>query len=100
MQVDYRDEFEDADFDADEEGPSEADRRRFGSDHVAFDIDSLRCEECGAVMFVDADVCPKCGAFQMRNAKTRKDHVLARLIRHPIMIVVVVLIVIVIALLW
>jgi len=43
-----------------DEGPSEDDLARF-------DDTSARCDQCGAEMYDDAEMCPKCGAFQIRG---------------------------------
>ena len=63
--------------------PSPEDQVRFGGDEddVADDTrgamarrsfadmrQRTACQECGRDLFVDADVCPTCGAFQMRIA--------------------------------
>jgi uncharacterized protein (DUF983 family) len=41
-------------FNPDDEGPSEADIARFGSDDIA-------CPSCGSLMYHDAPLCQSCG---------------------------------------
>jgi hypothetical protein len=43
-----------------EEGPSDEDLDRFGEDAPAADA---RCPDCGAAVWSEADVCPKCYAY-------------------------------------
>lgn len=43
-----------ADFDGDREGLSEEDLCRFGGDEA-------ECPHCGAEMYADATLCPRCG---------------------------------------
>lgn len=42
-----------------DEDPSEEDQARFGEDRVSTGY----CPDCGAQVFDDADVCPRCFAF-------------------------------------
>ncbi len=48
-------------FDADEEGPSEADIARFGADDIP-------CPSCGTAVYHDAPLCQNCG-----HAITREE---------------------------
>ena len=41
-------------FDPDFEGPSDADIAKFGSDDI-------ECPECGASVYYDVPLCPRCG---------------------------------------
>jgi ribosomal protein L40E len=96
------DEFEEDDEDPErDEGPSEADRRRFGDahDHDGDDDHDKRstCEECGAELYFDADMCHACGAFQLRESRTEKTHVLARIVGHPMILIIVALVIIAVA---
>ncbi len=43
-----------------DEGPSDEDLDRFGEDSPVADA---RCPDCGAAVWSEADVCPKCYAF-------------------------------------
>lgn len=43
-----------------DEGPSDEDLDRFGEDAPAADA---RCPDCGAAVWSEADVCPRCYAF-------------------------------------
>jgi len=43
-----------------DEGPSDDDLDRFGEDSPVADA---RCPDCGAAVWSEADVCPKCFAF-------------------------------------
>jgi hypothetical protein len=43
-----------------DEGPSDEDLDRFGEDSPVADA---RCPDCGADVWSEADVCPKCYAF-------------------------------------
>ena len=70
-------------FDPDAEGPSAQDLARFGEGMT-------RCEECGVMMYSDADVCPECGAFQMRMSVGR--HVSTRRLWSPGVILIVTII--------
>jgi len=51
--------------DLDRELPSEADMARFGYDTVVV----TRCTECGEEIYDDCEVCPHCGAFQIRSSE-------------------------------
>ena len=31
--------------------------------------DTIRCQECGAEVYEDADMCPACGAFILRDTR-------------------------------
>ncbi|MFG0328709.1 MAG: hypothetical protein ACF8PN_02315 [Phycisphaerales bacterium] len=74
-----------------DEGPSEADLKRFG-EHAL-----IECYECGEEMFDAASVCPSCGAFQIHPASTgRRNPLLAR----PWLIVVVAVILALGLVLW
>jgi len=50
-------------FDPDFEGPSDADIAKFGSDDIT-------CPECGAPVYYDAPLCPKCGHAMMDGERT------------------------------
>lgn len=52
---------DDSNFDPEDEGPSETDLAQFGES-------ATRCQECGTMLYADADVCTECGAFQVRSA--------------------------------
>jgi hypothetical protein len=60
----------DESFDPDFEGPSEADIAKFGTDDI-------ECPDCGASVYFDAPMCPRCGyalaggAVLTRSAKAR-----------------------------
>lgn len=43
-----------------DEGPSDEDLDRFGEDSPQADA---RCPDCGAAVWSEADVCPKCHAY-------------------------------------
>ena len=49
------------DFDPEREGVDEADLARFGGDADNDDDSESRCPECGAGMYHDAALCPRCG---------------------------------------
>ncbi len=86
--------FTDDDFDPDEEGPSEADIARFSDN-------TLRCSECGAMLYAGVDLCSRCGAVQFHETDVRGLR--NPLLRHPwlllgVAIVVLVAILVLIAL--
>ncbi len=49
----------------DDEGPSEDDIERFGDDSPVADA---RCPDCGASVWSEADVCPKCFSYLAGSA--------------------------------
>ena len=49
----------------DDEGPSEDDIERFGDDSPVADA---RCPDCGASVWSEADVCPKCYSYLAGSA--------------------------------
>jgi hypothetical protein len=49
----------------DDEGPSEDDIERFGDDSPVADA---RCPDCGAAVWSEADVCPKCFSYLAGSA--------------------------------
>lgn len=52
--------------DLDHELPSEADMARFG-----YDADvATQCAECSEEIYDDCEVCPHCGAFQIRSSES------------------------------
>ena len=51
-----------------DEGPSDEDIDRFGEDTPKADA---RCPDCGAAVWSEANVCPKCFAFIGDGAATR-----------------------------
>ena len=48
-----------------DEGPSEDDIERFGDDSPVADA---RCPDCGATVWSEADVCPKCYSYLAGSA--------------------------------
>ena len=66
--------FGDDDFDPEAEGPSEADIARFSEN-------TLRCHECGAMLYAGVDLCSQCGAVQFHEKDVRGLR--NPLLRHP-----------------
>lgn len=73
----------DDDFDPEEEGPSEADLGRFSDS-------TIRCRECGAMLYAGVDLCSRCGAVQFheRDAGGLRNP----LLRHPWLLLTVVIV--------
>lgn len=69
--------------DDDDEGPSAEDLRRFGGDETI-------CEDCGASLYDDVDLCPECGTFQISPELTDRCGP-ARMMRNPWVLTIVVL---------
>lgn len=88
-----------------DEDPSPEDIARFGDDRDDDDdrrrggSAEVRCQECRAPMFANADVCPKCGAFQMRlgTGRTTGGSVPPMQVRLTRLIVVLVIVGLVLA---
>lgn len=51
---------------ADDDGPSQEDLRRFGGEHAY-------CPDCGAQVWDQADVCPKCYAYLGGDTARRRS---------------------------
>jgi hypothetical protein len=73
-----------SEFDADAEAPSEADIARFSDD-------TLRCHECGAMLYAGVDLCAKCGAVQFHETDVRGMR--NPLLRHPWLLTLVIVVV-------
>lgn len=78
----------------DDEGPSDADLRRFGENGQAW------CPECGEEVFDDADLCTACGAWITGSALRRPRAVQELHHRSRIVVIVLVLIAFLSGLLW
>ncbi|MFG0252563.1 MAG: hypothetical protein ACF8NJ_06790 [Phycisphaerales bacterium JB038] len=63
--------------DLDPEGPSAEDLERFSRADASGESGTVRCQDCRREIFDDADVCPHCGAFQLRKASKRGRIVIA-----------------------
>jgi len=55
----------DESFDPDFEGPSDADIEKFGSDDI-------ECPECGASVYYDVPLCPRCGHAMSGADRSRR----------------------------
>jgi len=75
----------DVDDEYDDQGPSEEDIARFAGDE-AF------CPDCGALIWDQAEICPKCHAYIGGNATSRSP--VQRWVQHRWTIVVVILLLI------
>lgn len=68
-------------FDPDFEGPSDADIARFGDGAG----DDVECPECGASVYYDVPLCPRCGHAMMRGESGGKRSAIQR--RHVVVAV-------------
>lgn len=55
--------------DIDPEGPSAEDLARFNRDDAGGLSGTVKCQQCRKEIFDDAEVCPYCGTFQLREAR-------------------------------
>ncbi len=66
------DEYDDNYGELDPEGPSAEDLERFSRADEAGESGTVKCQQCGKLIFDDADVCPYCGTFQLRGARRNR----------------------------
>jgi hypothetical protein len=66
-----------------DEGPSDEDVRRFSRSRTR------PCQECGAPVHDEADICPRCHAFQWESERVRGGALARRTIRFAVVLAVV-----------
>ncbi len=80
-----------------DEGPSEDDLRRFGYDkdiggelEYEQEYQVVPCPSCSSMMYHDADMCPACGAYIMRDGEYKSKGTIRNLGMSIIVFVLIV----------